>query len=1334
MYIKYRIILFCLFTVCITKVSLAQKAIPPINLDTTAQSLPIHKVWNSIHRLDHQPNQHLYSTVIKRLKKSLNHLSFWEQWASYTTLKQIETWSWPQTINKIKEFTHKWLHTHQMKIRTQDVSQHWLWLRYENALYNRREKEATFLSQKLGFLRHSYFSDRLIDAKQSLEVQDWKKNPSLFDRSALIDAHVTSHTAGIYFVWHLHSPQEQVLHFHLTHSRAVKAWLNTDILTQLKRPNGFKLDQNTWTVHVRKGYNRFMIHLQDTDARCLLRISTIHKRILRDQDLQTHKAQWGNWPEAVEALDPPMLLSHWQEEMNLLNQHPQRFSDYALLGMAKYAQYYQLIDQDRVWLSIEVDRRWQKSPNWTLAEALVALTPTRLRRQIWRTYDISSIPISSKEDLMHYSTLLIQRANDAMIDDRLDQVAHYLAQLLHNKLDRIDILLLWTEWLNMLDLTQVSLKLLSKMHDKWPHHQKIRLLYIHTLWQQGLGNQAICDFQMWLQSLTNKQRDIVIDESMIILWRAIYETLPYDFIKNTYDIDTLYYKCRSGIYTTNQQLTAQLTRGAFGFPYALADLERAVEQGDPLIVRTALAKISLPQHPQVLRLKAIWAYKQGNLVKAQKFLKLVLKHNPQSNLAEYLNNLKISKKTIILGTKISKILQSASPSTVPSASLSTSPSTSFTNASSNTLKTLTHHHQTYSKQNTISHYIKAKKTGILEKNISINFDQQGRLIRRQRSLIRIGNPKDFKQWQSLHVLYQPEHQNLHLDAFYLYRKTAHSWIKIMPQSINEISISQDEFRLYYDVQKKQITFEPLQPGDLIEWAWTLTQKNNDLQKIMPYAEMIPLQSKEFIHHLNLYLGDQAKQRLHTHLVRPNHLTQSWLTPLSSAKVTESLSQESLMLCSKSKKQKTKSSCYKTKWSWQDIPPISIEPYSWKGSSLTPYVYFSTFKDWKSVRDLYFAILQPALHVSEDLKNIALQWTQGIKGEAEQIQALYQKITERIRYVGLEFGQHSFQPAMPAQTLIRGFGDCKDRAVLLIVLARALGIKLQFVMVRTADIGRLDPKGVAGVNAFNHALVYSPSLDRFLDPTVSHHDVWTLPSADQGAHILRIPSQLIAQISSKKESLNPQRESPILSIIPYSSADQEGIEHTIDISQWPMISLKLTYTGIWAVHLRQYIESGYLKTWFHKKFTNLNLDQVELSYEGHKPVKDPIIIYVKAKSNQEDWQLFIEEDWQFKHVRMYTTLDQRISTLRVLPYAQKNCIIHHKAQLHLVSKWIQKSKWGSVTLHHEIVDKSIPQRWRSCLDFKLKGQDIPPTSYPLFKSWIQTIQSEWQYVLLTVFRP
>ena len=56
------------------------------------------------------------------------------------------------------------------------------------------------------------------------------------------------------------------------------------------------------------------------------------------------------------------------------------------------------------------------------------------------------------------------------------------------------------------------------------------------------------------------------------------------------------------------------------------------------------------------------------------------------------------------------------------------------------------------------------------------------------------------------------------------------------------------------------------------------------------------------------------------------------------------------------------------------------------------------------------------------------------------------------YVALEFGIYSYKPYPVTQIYARRFGDCKDKASLMIALLRAAGIEAEIALVRTRSLG------------------------------------------------------------------------------------------------------------------------------------------------------------------------------------------------------------------------------------------------------------------------------------------
>jgi hypothetical protein len=103
---------------------------------------------------------------------------------------------------------------------------------------------------------------------------------------------------------------------------------------------------------------------------------------------------------------------------------------------------------------------------------------------------------------------------------------------------------------------------------------------------------------------------------------------------------------------------------------------------------------------------------------------------------------------------------------------------------------------------------------------------------------------------------------------------------------------------------------------------------------------------------------------------------------------------------------------------------------------------------------------------------------------DPVAALAAFVQEHIRYVGLEVKSHRARPSPPPEVLERGYGDCKDMALLLVHLLRGAGLEAWSALVRTPDLGPVDP-ALPVLSAFNHeiAAVRRGGALVFIDPTV-----------------------------------------------------------------------------------------------------------------------------------------------------------------------------------------------------------------------------------------------------------
>ena len=345
---------------------------------------------------------------------------------------------------------------------------------------------------------------------------------------------------------------------------------------------------------------------------------------------------------------------------------------------------------------------------------------------------------------------------------------------------------------------------------------------------------------------------------------------------------------------------------------------------------------------------------------------------------------------------------------------------------------------------------------VLYHHARTDVDEAGLATRRVRRVIRLLTDEGARRYGTVELVYVPGAQRLEIHTARLLRE-GHAPAS---PSISDRDLSEPEYRLYYDLRAEVLTFARPRAGDIVEVEWRVADTDPDPAFPGYYGELAYLQ--ESAPRALSVVEYSGPERLRAEVVAHG-------LPVEHAggRVT-----------------------------MRDVPPISGERDMPGLSSLRAYVHLSTAADWHEVRDRYTTLLDGRDAPTDALADLAKRWSAGATDPKEILGRLYTELAARTRYVGLEFGVHSFKPELPAVTLARGYGDCKDKATLLIALARAMGVDAKLTLVRTRPSGAITTRP-ASLAVFDHAIVYAPSLDRFLDPTVDRNDPWTLPPQDQG---------------------------------------------------------------------------------------------------------------------------------------------------------------------------------------------------------------------------------------------
>ena len=177
---------------------------------------------------------------------------------------------------------------------------------------------------------------------------------------------------------------------------------------------------------------------------------------------------------------------------------------------------------------------------------------------------------------------------------------------------------------------------------------------------------------------------------------------------------------------------------------------------------------------------------------------------------------------------------------------------------------------------------------------------------------------------------------------------------------------------------------------------------------------------------------------------------------------------------------------------------------WTHNFLTPMIEFSTGESWATVASAYRRLAESQIDPAS-VKSLVPDPPSS--GRLETIQHIVSLLHKDIRYTGIEFGEASLQPQPAAEVLKRHYGDCKDKAALLVAMLRATGIQAYLALLNAGPGLDVSPD-LPGMNRFDHAIVYLPADGKgvealWIDATAEYAQVGVLPSMDQGRMALII---------------------------------------------------------------------------------------------------------------------------------------------------------------------------------------------------------------------------------------
>jgi len=339
-------------------------------------------------------------------------------------------------------------------------------------------------------------------------------------------------------------------------------------------------------------------------------------------------------------------------------------------------------------------------------------------------------------------------------------------------------------------------------------------------------------------------------------------------------------------------------------------------------------------------------------------------------------------------------------------------------------------------------------------------------------LIAIGAAADLATYRTRTVQYAPQSQEFRILKARVHRSDGHI---VDAEDMGETAVADGSLAMYYDLRARQLRFRDLGVGDVIELEYAVSP----LQNVNPYGN--------YFAELIAFGGPLSCDLQRYVLVAPRAIRLNNFGRLLSQPALAQNSQTNTFI-----------------WEKQNIAPLEREVRSPSWSEQGAYVHVSNFDSWQALGKWYADLIRPQFKPTAELQEIARQMVERHPNRLDRVAAIDDLVLKSTRYVALEFGVYGFKPYPVAETLARKFGDCKDKSSLMIALLRAAGIDAEIALVRTKHLGEI-PSQPASASIFDHAIVYVPEFDLWLDGTAEYSRLRELPVEDQGVMALTVAS-------------------------------------------------------------------------------------------------------------------------------------------------------------------------------------------------------------------------------------
>ena len=565
--------------------------------------------------------------------------------------------------------------------------------------------------------------------------------------------------------------------------------------------------------------------------------------------------------------------------------------------------------------------------------------------------------------------------------------------------------------------------------------------------------------------------------------------------------------------------------------------------------------------------------------------------------------------------------------------------------------------------------------------------------RTRQLVLRANSARGVDSARAQSVQYSPDRQVVKVERARIFKKDGSV---LESKSEGERNLSEPWYGLYYDLRARVVSFPQLEPGDVLE---LVTRTDDSASNFFAdyFGDFAYLQ------------GTQARRVSDYVLLGPPGRTfYVSATPLKGLLHREG---------------KLPDGGTWRRWTAKDVPKLVPEPAMPGYSEMLAYVHVSTYRTWDDVGRFYWGLVKDQLRVTDDIRAAAQEAVKAIpqSDELARIRAVYDFVVSRTRYVGLEFGINSFKPYPVETILARRFGDCKDKASLMHAMLESLGIDSRIALLRMRRLGGIDASP-ASLAVFNHAILYVPVHDLFLDGTAEFHGSGELPGDDRGAEVL-----VVEPGGGSKFFRTPDA-------MPSDNLDETHISAKLLPDGSAAVQVTGSARGAWTAELRRIFESAderqarAQEQLSRAAFPNVKVTAVAVSdpHDIEKPFETRITATATGFANPKDGGLqFGPFGQRQSFVEAYAQLSKRSLPQR-LPLAQRTVI---ESQIELPAGWTatmpEAAREAGPQGSYEIAYTREAAKIVARLTLTLNGGVLQPPDYAAFRAFLGRLDDALQ---------